>query len=152
MFCTFFAEDENSQSDDSGSEADDEGIEQDHDDYEVNDVVAIKQSSHDVVKSVIDACASHLADSSEAESHYRKVCRALVAEAMTFDSFMEKRTVLPDIFDKELNELSRNQWAELWEKAMSDLRNGVKLKKTDFSKTPIEFALTPYEMLMDDIR
>jgi spire-like protein len=28
----------------------------------------------------------------------------------------------------------------------------VKLKKTNFTKTPIEFALTPYEMLMDDIR
>ena len=35
---------------------------------------------------------------------------------------------------------------------MNDLRNGVKLKKTNFTKTPIEYALTPYEMLMDDIR
>ena len=35
---------------------------------------------------------------------------------------------------------------------MNDLRQGVKLKKTNFTKTPIEFALTPYEMLMDDIR
>ena len=35
---------------------------------------------------------------------------------------------------------------------MNELRNGVKLKKTNFTKTPIEYALTPYEMLMDDIR
>ena len=35
---------------------------------------------------------------------------------------------------------------------MSQLRNGVKLKKVDFTKTPIEYALTPYEILMDDIR
>ena len=35
---------------------------------------------------------------------------------------------------------------------MNDLRQGVKLKKTNYTKTPIEYALTPYEMLMDDIR
>ena len=33
-----------------------------------------------------------------------------------------------------------------------DLRQGVKLKKVDYTKTPIEFELTPYEILMDDIR
>jgi spire-like protein len=35
---------------------------------------------------------------------------------------------------------------------MTDLRQGVKLKKTEFTKTPFEFAMTPYEILMDDIR
>ena len=35
---------------------------------------------------------------------------------------------------------------------MSELRHGVKLKKVNFTKTPIEYALTPYEILMDDIR
>ena len=35
---------------------------------------------------------------------------------------------------------------------IGDLRAGVKLKKTNFSRTPIEFELTPYEILMDDIR
>jgi spire-like protein len=35
---------------------------------------------------------------------------------------------------------------------MHQLRRGVKLKKPSYSKTPIEFELTPYEMLMDDIR
>lgn len=29
---------------------------------------------------------------------------------------------------------------------------GVKLKKVDRSRTPIEFEMTPYEILMDDIR
>lgn len=33
-----------------------------------------------------------------------------------------------------------------------ELRNGVKLKKVDYSRTPIEFEMTPYEILMDDIR
>ena len=35
---------------------------------------------------------------------------------------------------------------------MGQLRLGIKLKKVDYSKTPTEFELTPYEMLMDDIR
>ncbi len=42
--------------------------------------------------------------------------------------------------------------ARLWVQCMHDLRNGVKLKKTNYTKTPIEYELTPYEMLMDDIR
>lgn len=38
---------------------------------------------------------------------------------------------------------------------MRDLRTGVKLKKVQerqYNPLPIEFQLTPYEMLMDDIR
>ena len=35
---------------------------------------------------------------------------------------------------------------------MHELRQGVKLKKTSYTKTPIEYELTPYEILMDDIR
>ena len=42
--------------------------------------------------------------------------------------------------------------AHLWIQTMQELRQGVKLKKTDYTKTPIEYELTPYEMLMDDIR
>jgi spire-like protein len=32
------------------------------------------------------------------------------------------------------------------------MRAGVKLKKVDFTKTPVEYEMTPYEILMDDIR
>ena len=35
---------------------------------------------------------------------------------------------------------------------MGELRHGIKLKKVTGSKTPTEFELTPYEMLMADIR
>ena len=35
---------------------------------------------------------------------------------------------------------------------MKDLRDGVKLKKIEYTKTPIEYELTPYEILMEDIR
>ena len=40
----------------------------------------------------------------------------------------------------------------IWNDVMGQLRLGIKLKKVDYSKTPTEFELTPYEMLMDDIR
>ena len=35
---------------------------------------------------------------------------------------------------------------------MRQLRDGVKLKKVDYALAPIEYSLTPYEMLMEDIR
>ena len=45
-----------------------------------------------------------------------------------------------------------NFQARLWVQVIHELRSGLKLKKTEYSKTPIEFELTPYEILMDDIR
>lgn len=45
--------------------------------------------------------------------------------------------------------------ARIWVQAMRDLREGVKLKKVQerqYNPLPIEYQLTPYEMLMDDIR
>ena len=42
--------------------------------------------------------------------------------------------------------------SSLWGQIMQQLRQGIKLKKVSEDKTPCEFALTPYEMLMDDIR
>lgn len=45
--------------------------------------------------------------------------------------------------------------ARFWVQVMRDLRNGVKLKKVQerqYNPLPTEYQLTPYEMLMDDIR
>lgn len=45
--------------------------------------------------------------------------------------------------------------ARCWVQVMRDLREGVKLKKVQerqYNPLPIEYQLTPYEMLMDDIR
>ena len=52
----------------------------------------------------------------------------------------------------ELAELGVQDWARLWRAVIHELRNGLKLKKTDYTRTPVEFELTPYEILMDDIR
>lgn len=44
--------------------------------------------------------------------------------------------------------------ARLWMQVIQQLRQGVKLKKVDPAQIhhPIEYELTPYEMLLDDIR
>ena len=48
--------------------------------------------------------------------------------------------------------LGLQDWARLWRQILKDLRDGVKLKKIEYTKTPIEYELTPYEILMEDIR
>ena len=97
-------------------------------------------------------CQSHLSVESEAEDHFRNVCRALVSEALELSFFLEKTSTYEAEHSKELQELALKDWAHLWIQTMNELRHGVKLKKTNFTKTPIEYALTPYEMLMDNIR
>ncbi|ELR58743.1 Protein spire-like protein 2, partial [Bos mutus] len=55
----------------------------------------------------------------------------------------------------ELDSLRRTDWARLWVQLMRELRHGVKLKKVqeqEFNPLPTEFQLTPFEMLMQDIR
>lgn len=54
-----------------------------------------------------------------------------------------------------LDELRVIDWSRIWMQVIRELRNGVKLKKVDNNSHhlhPIEFELTPYEMLLDDIR
>ena len=118
---------------DNSQEIEDEGISED-------------DKGKEVVEKVLQLCQHHLAVSSEAKVHYRGVIRALVAESKELSHFMSR------LDDEQLNELDRDEWGLIWTNVMSQLRNGVKLKKVDYSKTPREFTLTPYEMLMDDIR
>uniref|UniRef100_A0A182M6J9 WH2 domain-containing protein n=1 Tax=Anopheles culicifacies TaxID=139723 RepID=A0A182M6J9_9DIPT len=42
--------------------------------------------------------------------------------------------------------------ARFWMQVVDELRRGVRLKKINFSRAPIEYELTPYEILMEDIR
>ncbi|XP_044215464.1 protein spire homolog 1 isoform X2 [Thunnus albacares] len=55
----------------------------------------------------------------------------------------------------EASLFSVHREARFWVQVMRDLREGVKLKKVQerqYNPLPIEYQLTPYEMLMDDIR
>ncbi|XP_042653983.1 protein spire homolog 1 isoform X4 [Tyto alba] len=148
---------------DEGYDALDEGVEDDNDD-DKQEVEAIHS-----YKDVMKLCAAHLPTRSEAPNHYQAVCRALFAETMELYTFLAKiksaKENLKKIqeMDKEasdesstdLDDLKNADWARFWVQVMRDLRNGVKLKKVQerqYNPLPIEYQLTPYEMLMDDIR
>ena len=56
----------------------------------------------------------------------------------------------------ELNNLAQADWARLWMQVIRELRNGVKLKTVTLEyengHRRTEYELTPYEMLLEDIR
>ncbi|XP_059412529.1 protein spire homolog 1 isoform X2 [Carassius carassius] len=116
-------------------------------------------------RDIISLCTSHLPSPSDAPNHYQAVCRALYAETKELRTFLEKIKSAKENLQKmegeteepvkDLNELQNADWARFWVQVMRDLRHGVKLKKVQerqYNPLPIEFQLTPYEMLMDDIR
>ncbi|KAL2080450.1 hypothetical protein ACEWY4_024243 [Coilia grayii] len=117
-------------------------------------------------RDVLELCTSHLPSPSDGPNHYQAVCRALYAETKELRTFLEKiksakenlrrmEGGAPEEPVKDLNELQNADWARFWVQVMRDLRDGVKLKKVQerqYNPLPIEFQLTPYEMLMDDIR
>ncbi|KAM7101095.1 protein spire homolog 2 isoform 2-T2 [Ciconia maguari] len=113
-------------------------------------------------------CAARLADPAEAQAHYQAVCRALFAETVELKAFLAKIRDAKEMLQKlkedeeaeerpaaELGSLRNTDWARLWVQLMRELRHGVKLKKVQekqFNPLPTEYQLTPFEMLMQDIR
>ncbi|XP_045511746.1 protein spire isoform X2 [Colias croceus] len=127
-----------------------------------------------LLKDVVERCVWHCGGRGarardSAAAHYRAVCRALVAEALELASFLARVrvTAARDLGAHEdsamhLDTLHFSDWsnrriwralqARFWMQVIGELRMGVKLKKVNYSRTPIEYELTPYEILMDDIR
>ncbi|XP_035013884.2 protein spire homolog 2 isoform X1 [Hippoglossus stenolepis] len=119
-------------------------------------------------RQVMARCASRLSNPSMAPEHYQAVCRALFLETLELQTFLTKIRDAKDMLKKitteealedrstaELDALKNRDWARLWVQLMKDLRQGVKLKKVQeqpFNPLPTEFSLTPFEMLMQDIR
>ncbi|XP_051992752.1 protein spire homolog 1 isoform X2 [Xyrauchen texanus] len=117
-------------------------------------------------RDIILLCTSHLPSPSDAPNHYQAVCRALYTETKELRTFLEKiknakenlRRMEGETREepvRDLDELQNADWARFWVQVMRDLRDGVKLKKVQerqYNPLAIEFQLTPYEMLMDDIR
>ncbi|XP_069778552.1 protein spire homolog 1-like isoform X2 [Narcine bancroftii] len=142
----------------------DEGYDGQDEEEEQKEITMIRNFNH-----VMTLCAAHLTTPSEAPNHYQAVCRALFAESMELQTFLAKiksakenlkrmQALNKDVSCQspmELDELNNFDWACFWVQVMRDLRNGVKLKKVQerqYNPLPIEYQLTPYEMLMDDIR
>ncbi|XP_070470189.1 protein spire homolog 2 isoform X1 [Equus przewalskii] len=113
-------------------------------------------------------CAARLTDPRGAQAHYQAVCRALFVETLELRAFLARVREAKEMLQKlredepqaekplaELDNLGRTDWARLWVQLMRELRHGVKLKKVqeqEFNPLPTEFQLTPFEMLMQDIR
>ncbi|XP_049458348.1 protein spire homolog 1 isoform X2 [Epinephelus fuscoguttatus] len=155
---------------DEGYEATEEEDEcEEEEEGEEERVPATTTSSINSIRSyrdLITLCSSHLPSPSDAPNHYQAVCRALYAETRELHTFLEKIKSAKENLRrmegenreepvKDLNELQNADWARFWVQVMRDLRDGVKLKKVQerqYNPLPIEYQLTPYEMLMDDIR
>uniref|UniRef100_A0A4X1TEE1 KIND domain-containing protein n=1 Tax=Sus scrofa TaxID=9823 RepID=A0A4X1TEE1_PIG len=113
-------------------------------------------------------CAARLTEPRGAQAHYQAVCRALFVETLELRAFLARVREAKEMLQKlredepqsekplvELDSLGRTDWARLWVQLMRELRHGVKLKKVqeqEFNPLPTEFQLTPFEMLMQDIR
>ncbi|KAM3928236.1 protein spire homolog 1 isoform 2-T2 [Leptodactylus fuscus] len=153
--------DETDGSNDEGYDALDEEVE----DTDEKETPAFRHS----YKNVMKLCAAHLPTPEEAPNHYQAVCRALFAETMELHMFLSKIKSAKESLKKieemgkdttdrsgaDLDDLKCSDWARFWVQVMRDLRNGVKLKKVQerqYNMLSIEYELTPYEMLMDDIR
>jgi spire-like protein len=150
----------NNSTEQSHHETDDEGIERDSEEGEEEPGTSSKPNTHMTLQEVIRRCESHLGllTKTQTEAHYKAVVRALVAEALELATFLEKvaqgNLNLPTNSSKQsdLDQLKFSDWAKFWVQVMGELRMGVKLKKVHYSRAPIEYELTPYEILMKDIR
>uniref|UniRef100_A0A8C4FGY7 KIND domain-containing protein n=1 Tax=Dicentrarchus labrax TaxID=13489 RepID=A0A8C4FGY7_DICLA len=143
----------------------DEGYEATEEEDEAEDDPDNISSVHGY-RDILKLCTAHLPSLSDAQSHYQAVCRALYTETRELRTFLEKIKSAKENLRKmekessedpsrDLNELQNADWARFWVQVMRDLRDGVKLKKVQerqYNPLPIEYQLTPYEMLMDDIR
>ncbi|KAM7382449.1 hypothetical protein PAMP_002176 [Pampus punctatissimus] len=155
---TNMAEDEKDACPDEGYEATEEEDEAEDDPENICSVHGYRD--------ILKLCTGHLPSVSDAPSHYQAVCRALYTETRELRTFLDKIKSAKENLRKmeeessgepgrDLNELQNADWARFWVQVMRDLREGVKLKKVQerqYNPLPIEFQLTPYEMLMDDIR
>ncbi|XP_013979794.1 protein spire homolog 2 [Salmo salar] len=115
---------------------------------------------------VMTLCTSRLTNPALAPEHYQAVCRALFVETLELQTFLIKIRNAKEMLKKikgedpqedqaEIDALKHTDWTRLWVQLMKELRQGVKLKKVkehEFDTLPTEFSLTPFEMLMQDIR
>ncbi|XP_077888998.1 protein spire homolog 2 isoform X9 [Ictidomys tridecemlineatus] len=155
----------NSDCEDSGCGAADEGYGGPEEEEEVADggPRALRTFSQ-----AMRLCAARLTDPRGAQAHYQAVCRALFVETLELQAFLARVREAKEMLQKlgedepqvekplaDLDNLGHTDWARLWVQLMRELRHGVKLKKVqeqEFNPLPTEFQLTPFEMLMQDIR
>nr|XP_017096986.2 protein spire isoform X2 [Drosophila bipectinata] len=138
----------------------DEGI--DEGDKRWDDDTEEERNDTKELEHIIETCRNHIKPTLP-ENHYRAVCRALVTETIELRVFLQqvlnngaekliKAAESSATTQQELAKLGFNDWARFWVQVIDELRRGVRLKKSNYERTPIEYELTPYEILMGDIR
>uniref|UniRef100_A0A8C3SS96 Spire type actin nucleation factor 2 n=1 Tax=Chelydra serpentina TaxID=8475 RepID=A0A8C3SS96_CHESE len=148
----------NSDSDDSGCGMADEGYGgQDEEEEAVEGLPRAVRTFGQAMR----MCAARLTAPQEAQPHYQAVCRALFVETVELKAFLTKireaKEVRASLPHRSLGRpiLPESHSARLWVQLMRELRDGVKLKKVQekqYNPLPTEYQLTPFEMLMQDIR
>ncbi|XP_055343975.1 protein spire homolog 1-like isoform X2 [Paramacrobiotus metropolitanus] len=119
-----------------------------------------------VIDRVVQVCADRIQETTQADTHYQAVCHALVVECLDLIEFLKRvQSKKPRVkkmggaHEAEIDRTSMSladefrDWAKLWMQVVGKLREGVQLRKVaSLARAPIVYELTPYEMLMEDIR
>uniref|UniRef100_F6WWY7 KIND domain-containing protein n=1 Tax=Ciona intestinalis TaxID=7719 RepID=F6WWY7_CIOIN len=154
------------------NEVDDDNHDEGYDDEKAN-TEELPCSVDDLI-SIYICCENRLSGRWEAESHYTAVCTAMLREAQELKVFLSKvqsanqslrkltqqatsssrDQIHGEIDTDDIPNLGFAEWAHLWMQVLDQLRRGVtRLKKVDQqTRSSVEFELTPYEILMEDIR
>uniref|UniRef100_A0A8C4XFV7 Spire-type actin nucleation factor 2 n=1 Tax=Erpetoichthys calabaricus TaxID=27687 RepID=A0A8C4XFV7_ERPCA len=115
---------------------------------------------------VMSVCSARLSNPSEAQTHYQAVCRALFVETLELQTFLTKIRDAKEMLKKinteeqeerltaELDNLRHTDWVRIKCGYLHCLRRcqTEKSQEKQFNPVPTEFQLTPFEMLMQDIR
>lgn len=178
--CEGNTEERPQETDDEGIERDSSDADvEEYSSQKATDTYQERLSSY-TLKNVMQICTRHMQTTVEsAEAHYKAVIRAFVEEGLQLSQFLDTVAAnklhgsQADVANgdaethsstslQHLDALDFNDWARFWVQVIQELRKGVKLKKVEANlgaKTAsrgrgkgAEFELTPYEILMDDIR
>ncbi|KAM5135861.1 protein spire homolog 1-like [Mantella aurantiaca] len=110
---------------------------------------------------VIKVCVERLFLPSEAPGHYKAVCRrqyGVHAEICNLRQTIKqsKQNLMKLGSNKERNDfVVFENWSSLWKCVMKELRVGMRRcrsRRRPYDTRPVEYELTPYERLMEDIR
>ncbi|NXO93977.1 SPIR1 protein, partial [Certhia brachydactyla] len=126
------------------------------------------------LRDVIKACEEHLSRPFEATSHYEMTCRSLFTEYMELQKFLTIIQTSKEVclglpiccYPLYLHTVTKFKTTDLalagfskaspWPNIISELQAGVKLRKAAgrprHCLPPKERILSPYELLLDDIR
>ncbi|XP_075071404.1 protein spire homolog 1-like [Mixophyes fleayi] len=116
-----------------------------------------------LLNDVIKECVERMCVPSEASAHYTAICRIQFAQHKDICKLLQTIERSKQTFEKlDPNEdltndtlLMCENWCSLWTSVMNELRLGISLRSTkerSYNPQPVEYALTPYERLIDDIR